>query len=239
MAARPRVRLFCFPHAGGGASAFHSWQTALPALVQVCPIQLPGRETRFSEPPYTELDSLVDAIAQELRPWLDIPYAIFGHSMGALLAFEWARRLQHEGRSMPGWLILSGRRSPDIEDDAGPLHALPNHAFVEELNSRYQGMPREFLQSPELMEVFLPILRADIAVVESYQFKEGEPLNCPMIVSAGIGDVSTTYDQLLAWTRHTRAEFIAQLFPGGHFFPQDPLLRSISANLTKLISERG
>jgi len=233
------VRLFCLPHAGGGASAFHSWQTVLPALVQVCPIRLPGGATRFSEPPYTELDPLVDAIAQELRPWLDIPYGIFGHSMGALLAFEWARRLQHEGRSMPVWLFLSGRRAPDIKDSAGPLHTLADDAFVEELNSRYQGLPREFLESPELMEVFLPILRADIAVVESYEFKEDEPLNCPMTVSAGIGDVSTTYDQLLAWARHTRAGFTAQLFPGGHFYSESPLLRSISATLTELISDRG
>ena len=234
MPVRPRVRLFCLPHAGGGASAFHSWQTALSAQVQVCPIQLPGRETRFSEPPYAELDSLVGAIAQELRPWLDIPYAVFGHSMGALLAFEWTRSLQQEGYSMPARLFLSGRRAPDIQDDAGPLHTLPDHEFVEELNCRYQGMPQEFLQNPELMEVFLPILRADIAVVESYQFKEGAPLNCPMTVSAGIGDASTSYDQLLAWARHTRAGFTAQLFPGGDFYPEGPLPGSISASLTTM-----
>jgi medium-chain acyl-[acyl-carrier-protein] hydrolase len=234
------MRLFCLPHAGGGATAFHSWNSLLPPSVQVCSVLLPGRETRLSEPLYSELDPLVDAIARELRPWLDIPYAVFGHSMGALLAFEWVRRLQREGYSMPVWLFLSGRRAPDAQGGETTLpHSLSDREFVEELTRLYQGMPEEVLQSPELMEVFLPILRADIAVVESYRFKEGEPLDCPMTVFAGMEDASVSWDQMLGWQRHARGGFAAQLLPGGHFYPQGPLLQTITATLAELHSQRG
>jgi surfactin synthase thioesterase subunit len=125
------MRLFCLPHAGGGATAFRSWTAELPAFVQLCPVQLPGRETRLSEALCTHMDPLVEAMDRELRPWLDIPYAVFGHSMGALLAFEWVRKLQRERSSLPAWLFLSGRRAPDTLGDA----ALPDELSDRELNS--------------------------------------------------------------------------------------------------------
>jgi medium-chain acyl-[acyl-carrier-protein] hydrolase len=231
----PKMRLFCLPHAGGGATAFRLWHAALPASIQVCPILLPGREMRRSEPAHTSLNTLVDAIAGELLPWLDMPYAIFGHSMGSLLAFEWVRRLQHRGHAMPSWLFLSGRRAPDSPHDGRPpLHPLPDPEFLEQLVDIYQGIPQEILREPELMNLFLPILRADIAVVESYNFQEDEPLDCPMTVFAGSKDASVNWDQLLAWNRQTRRSFAVELLPGGHFYPHEPLLRTISATLAGL-----
>lgn len=232
------MRLFCLPHAGGGAAAFHSWTPELPAFVQICPVLLPGRETRLSEPLCTQLDPLVDAMDGELRPWLDTPYAVFGHSMGALLAFEWVRRLQREGASMPAWLFLSGRRGPDAPGDANSLHSLPDYELVNELARLYNGIPPEFLGNETLMEVFLPILRADIAVVESYSFHEDKPLDCPITVFSGMNDESVSWDQLLAWKRHTsQRRFAIQILPGGHFYPQLPLLRTISATLADLDSQ--
>lgn len=229
-----RMRLFCLPHAGGGASIFRAWAASLPPYVQVCSILLPGRESRSTELSYTDLAELVDAIAAQSESWLDLPYAVFGHSMGSLLAFEWVRSLQREKRPMPGWLFLSGRRAPDGPADSYLLHALPDNEFVQELTRLYQGIPAEILQYPELMEVFLPILRADIAVVESYRFQPGEPLDCPITVFAGTQDSSVTWNELLDWNRQTRARFALQLLPGGHFYPPGPLLQTISATLSGL-----
>jgi medium-chain acyl-[acyl-carrier-protein] hydrolase len=230
-----RMRLFCLPHAGGGATAFRTWHTGLPSGVQVCPILLPGRETRRSEPSYTDLDSLADALARQLEPWLDLPFAVFGHSMGSLLAFEWVRRIQRSGQPMPRWLFLSGRRAPHVAADPNPLHALPDAEFVGELTRLYEGLPQEILSDPELMEVFLPVLRADIAVVESYRFQQGEPLDCPMTVFAGAKDMSVAFDELLAWKPQTRRRFAVQMLPGGHFYPPEPLLQTISATLAGLL----
>jgi surfactin synthase thioesterase subunit len=227
------MRLFCLPHAGGGATAYRSWTAGLPEFVQICPVQLPGRETRLSEPLCTRFDLLVDSIDRELRSWVDLPFAIFGHSMGALLAFEWVHRLRRAGAPMPVWLFLSGRRAPDAQgDDAGLLHSLSDREFVKELTRLYDGIPQEFHENESLKEVFLPILRADIAVVESYRFQQDEPLDCPITVFAGINDASVSWDELMAWKHHTRRRFAMQVLPGGHFYPHGPLLQTISATLT-------
>jgi medium-chain acyl-[acyl-carrier-protein] hydrolase len=231
-----RLRLFCLPHAGGGANEYRAWSASLPASVQVCPILLPGRETRYSEQPYTDFDRLADVLVNELKPRLDIPYAVFGHSMGALLAFECVRGLLRSGSPAPLWLFVSGRRAPDRAPDPHPLHALPDPEFLDQLNRIYKGIPEELLDNPEILEVFLPTLRADVSVVESYRFKENGPLDCPISAFAGETDTSVTWQQLFAWKRHTRRQFAAHIFPGGHFYPREPLLRSIAGTLDKLLA---
>jgi surfactin synthase thioesterase subunit len=231
------MRLFCLPHAGGGASAFHGWHAAFAPQVQVCPILLPGRESRLSEPLYTNFDRLLDALSEELRSWLDVPFAVFGHSMGALLAFEWIRKLQREGTSVPSKVFLSGRRAPDASDEAGLLSSLSDAEFLDRLAHRYKGLPDEILNEPELMAVMLPILRADISIVESYRFTEGELLKCPTMVSAGVDDATVGFDQLMGWQRHVNSPFDVQIFPGGHFYPDGPLISAISAALTKSFTE--
>jgi medium-chain acyl-[acyl-carrier-protein] hydrolase len=225
---RPSLRLFCFPHAGGGASAFHAWNIALGQAIQVCAVALPGRETRLREPLFSEFGPLLDAIDSQLAPWLDLPFAVLGHSMGALLAFEWVRKLKHARKAEPVRLILSGRRAPNISPDTDLLHTLPDAEFLQELSARYEGMSQELMTNPELIEVYLPILRADISIVESYRFQESEPLSCPMLVFAGIDDKSLTFEQLVAWKRHTTGSFAAHLLPGGHFFPAAPLLQNLA-----------
>jgi len=223
------------PHAGGGAAEYHSWSASLPAAVQICPVLLPGRETRFSEPHYTDFDRLTDVLVRELKPCLEIPYAVFGHSMGALLAFECVRRLHQSGSPAPLWLFVSGRRAPDSASDPEPLLALPDAEFLDRLNRIYKGIPEELLNNPEILEVFLPTLRADVSVVESYRFDGDGSLDCPISAFAGESDSSVTWQELLAWKRQTRRQFAAHIFPGGHFYPREPLLRSITSTLSKLI----
>ena len=232
-AERKPLRLYCFSHAGGGATSFHSWSGVLPRPIQVCPVLLPGRETRTAEAPFTRIDELLDAVSRELTPELDSPYAVFGHSMGALIAFEWIRRVQNQNRPLPAWLFLSGRSAPQAQPDLPPIHGLPDNEFLAELMVRYEGVSQQLLQDPELIAFYLPILRADLSLVESYRFEPGEQLDCPIAAFAGIGDPSVNWNRMFAWKAHTTRRFTIQFFPGGHFYPQAPLLQSISAALSE------
>ncbi|HVE76616.1 MAG TPA: alpha/beta fold hydrolase, partial [Actinomycetota bacterium] len=166
-----RVRLFGIPYAGGGASIFRPWAELLPAPVQLCPVQLPGREWRIKETPATRMDDLVGALAEAVDPYTDLPFGLFGHSLGALVAFELARRLESEGKP-PVHLFVSGHRAPQIPTSDRKLHQVPDSLFLMELR-RLQGTPEEVLQNPELMRLIAPVLRADFEMAETYEFKEG------------------------------------------------------------------
>ena len=230
------LRLFCFPYAGGGASAFCSWAEGLPSSVELCPIQLPGRENRLSEPPFTRLLPLVQALARAIQPHLDKPFAFFGHSMGATIAFELARRLQEQGRPTPLCLIVSGGRAPHLPDPDPPIHHLPEEEFIAELR-RFNGTPDAVLQHAELLQLLLPLLRADLAMHETYEYVVGEPLECPVFALGGYGDDLVDYQALAAWQEQTSGPFAQHMFPGDHFFlrsEQESLLRTISQELTKI-----
>ncbi|HEX2091625.1 MAG TPA: thioesterase II family protein [Longimicrobiaceae bacterium] len=233
---RVRLRLFCFPYAGGGAAVFRSWSSTLPPEVQLCPVHLPGRGNRFVEPPVTRLSVLVDLLAGELAPYLDIPFAFFGHSMGALVAFELARRLRDESRVLPEYLLVSGRRAPQCPSDKRPLHALPEGEFQEELRN-LNGTPEEILQHPELMELFAPILRADFEICETYSYVEGEPLDLPVSAFGGLADPDVSREHLSGWKEHTRGPFRLRMFPGGHFFlhgARQELVHAVAEDLIRL-----
>ena len=217
-----RVRLFCFPHAGGGASLFHGWADRLPPAVEVCPVQFPGRETRFGETPFTRLGPLVCALVEALLPHLDRPFAFFGHSLGALLGFELARRLRRERRLEPVRLFASACAAPQGWGGGSALHALPDAAFRKELR-RLGGTPPAVLDNEELMAILLPALRADFALCETYAYTEDEPLSCPITALGGLRDRIVSPARLGAWRRQTTGEFRLQMLPGDHFFPQtDP-----------------
>jgi surfactin synthase thioesterase subunit len=230
---RARLRLFCLPYAGGGASIFRTWQDGLPADVEVCPIQLPGRGSRLMERPFAQVSPLVEALAQDLIPLLDMPIAFFGHSLGALVGFELARHL----RSLYGIhavrLIVSACRAPQFPHRDRPIHTSPEEEFLAQLR-RLNGTPGELLEHAELMEIMLPVLRADFALYETYVYSNEPPLGCPISAFGGLQDRRVSHSDLAGWRDQTSASFSLRTFPGDHFFlntTQPLLLRVLSQEL--------
>jgi surfactin synthase thioesterase subunit len=214
---RAKIRLFCFSHAGGSASSFSSWSTSLPLEIEVCPVQLPGRENRFREAPFTQLSPLVQTLSQVILPYLNLPFAFFGHSMGALIGFELARELRRQYRKGPVHLFVSGYRAPHLPDPDPPIHQLPESLFLEELRNLH-GTPEQILQNAELMQIMLPFLRADFAVCETYAHIHEYPLDCPISAFGGREDSQLSYDELIAWRDQTSSSFSLRMVPGNHFF---------------------
>ncbi|HEU4884060.1 MAG TPA: thioesterase domain-containing protein [Longimicrobium sp.] len=234
---RARLRLLCIAHAGGGASAFRGWADVLPPEVEVLPVQLPGRENRIMEAPFDRVAPLVEALADAVEPFLDQPFAMFGHSNGALIGFELSRTLRARGRPGPVHFFASGRRAPDLPADRGPTHQLPEPEFLADLQE-LGGLPAELLAHEELLSLLVPTLRADVAIHETYQFTEQEPLDVPLTAYGGIADPKVQRHQVEAWARHTRGPFAVRMFPGGHFFLQDDralFLRTLSIDLHQVL----
>jgi medium-chain acyl-[acyl-carrier-protein] hydrolase len=229
-----RLRLFCFPHAGGGASLFRRWANQLPGEIEVCAVQLPGRENRLAEPPFTRMPLLIGSLVHALDPYLqEKPYAFFGHSMGGFISFELARYLYKHYHTGPLKLFVAAQRAPQLPDREPPVHALPDKEFIEELRD-LNGTPAEILQNAEVLEVTLPLLRADFAICETYQYIAGEPLLCPISAFGGLDDEKISRADLAAWRAQTRAPFTLRMFSGDHFFinnNQRELLQAISHEL--------
>lgn len=231
-----RLRLFCFPFGGGGASFYRSWPDGLPTDVEFCAVQLPGRENRLREPPFTQLSILIETLIRFLEPYLDIPFAFFGHSMGALIGFELARELRKQNSTGLIYLFVSGRRAPQIADPDPPKHNLPKSEFIDELR-HYNGTPELVLQEPELMEIFLPLLRADFSILETYVYKNGDPIDCPITAFGGRQDSKVSHEDLAAWREQTCHEYRLKMFPGDHFYLKAfraRLLREITDDLERL-----
>lgn len=214
---RAQIRLFCFPYAGAGISCFRSWAEYLPPEIEVCPIQLPGRENRRQEAPLTRMKLVIEKLAPLLQPYLDKPYAFFGHSMGALLSFELARELRRRNLPQPSRLLVSGCRAPQLPDLDPPLHRLPEAKFLTKLKN-LQGIPREVMASLELMQLFLPALRADFELLETYFYLNEKPFDFPITVFGGLEDNKVNVEELDVWREQTNAEFSLQMFSGDHFF---------------------
>jgi medium-chain acyl-[acyl-carrier-protein] hydrolase len=227
-----RLRLFCFPYAGLGASVFRSWVGSLGPDVDVLPIQLPGRETRQAEAPFRRLDSLADHVADALSSCLDVPFAFFGHSMGALIAFEVSRRLGHVGGLQR--LFVSARRAPHLPDPLPPISQLPTPAFIDAVQIRYQGIPDAVVAEPELMDLLLPRLRADLEMLETYTCEPSQPLPCGVSVFGGLFDATVTRPELDAWQGQSAAGAAVRMLPSGHLFLQDQraaILAAIASDL--------
>lgn len=234
---RACLRLFCFPYAGGSAALFRTWAEALPPDIEVCPVQLPGRESRLLEPPFTRLELLVQTLVPVLCPYLSMPFAFFGHSMGALISFELAHQLRRQYGLGPVYLFVSGHRAPQILDPDLPIHQLPESEFVEELR-RLNGTPKLVLQNAELMQLVLPVLRADFALCETYVYSTEAPLDCPISAFGGLQDSGVSRDQISAWRDQTNSSFTLSMFPGNHFFlhsAQALILSAVSRDITRLL----
>lgn len=211
------LRLFCLPYAGGGASLFRDWSRLLPREIEVCLVQLPGRENRLTERPFDKIEPLVQTLAEEILPFLDKPFAFFGHSMGALISFELARYLREKSQRSPIHFFASGHRAPQLPDPHPPIYALPLPDFLKKLRT-LNGTPDEVLQHEELMHLVLPMLQADFALAETYTYIPGEPLTCPLSAFGGLQDKDVSREEVAAWQQQTSNTFILRLFPGDHFF---------------------
>ena len=241
---RPRpgahVRLFCLPYAGGSGVVYRRWQDSLAPDVEVFPAEPPGRGTRLREPPFRRVGALVEAFDAALDPLADKPFALYGHSLGALAAFEAARKRRREGKRGPSALFVGACRAPQLPVTSPPTHGLPDAGLIEELR-RLNGTPAEVLEHEELMQLMLPILRADLEAEETYVYREEPPLSCPLVAFGGLGDAAVGREQLEGWRKQTAGEFVLHMLPGDHFFlneSQGQLLRLVAQHCKK-ISDGG
>ncbi|MDJ0732590.1 MAG: thioesterase II family protein [Nostocaceae cyanobacterium] len=229
------LRLFCFPYAGGSSIIFRRWLDKVPGNIEICPIELPGRGTKIKLAPLNKLELIVEALALQIQPYLDKPFAFFGHSMGGLISFELVRLLRKKYSMMPNHLFISARCAPQIPNSEPPIHALPESDFIAELR-RYNGTPEAVLENQELMQLFMPILRADFAVLESYIYHPAPPLECPISVFGALEDHKVSVEKLEAWREQTNSYFSLDMLSGDHFFINDSyplLIEKISEKVKK------
>lgn len=217
MDAPPVARVVCFPHAGGGPAAYRRWARMLPPGTELALVQLPGRERRFTEAPLRDAGAAADGVARALAARPQLPLVLFGHSMGALLAYEVARRLRDAGLPPPRALLVSAHRAPHLPGRHPPIHALPDARFLAEVE-RFGALPPEVRDHPELREVCLPLLRADIEMAERYRHEPaGARVPCGVVAYGGRLDPFVTPAELDAWSACGDGPFALRLFDGGHF----------------------
>jgi medium-chain acyl-[acyl-carrier-protein] hydrolase len=216
------LRMFCFPFAGGGASIYRGWGKLFGSTVEVCPIQLPGRENRFSEPAFKEVQTLAQALASQLQLYSDKPFVMYGHSMGALVAFELTRVLQANGMAMPEALILGAHRAAHLPRTRETLYNLDDKTFIERLQ-RFGGFPEEVLASADLLQFLMPTLKADFTLCDTYVYTEQEPLNCPIHIFSGAADPEAPPAVMEDWRQHSSVDAHMHVFQAGHFFIRSDL----------------
>lgn len=232
----PRIRLFCFPYAGGGTLTYRSWAKALPEDVELCAVQLPGRERRLGDPLVRSTSRMIDLLASALRRHIDRPFAFFGHSMGAVLAYEAARRLLADTGHEPRPLVVSGHRPPHLASHKPPLHGLPDEAFIAGVKA-LNGTPPEIFAHADLLQLILPMLRADFELIETYAELPGPRLSCPVIALGGDADTDVPIADIASWQSVTRGSFKSIVIPGDHFYvntARDKLLEILLNELPAL-----
>lgn len=236
----PSVRLFCFSYAGGSATIYQSWAEIFPPDIEVHCVQLPGREWRLKEQPFTRLGPLVDELVDVVGGAQ--PYALFGHSLGALIAFELARAMRRAGRPGPAHLFVSAHRAPQLPREEPTIHDADDDLFTAGLET-LSGTPPELLANEGLMELIRPVLRADFELAETYEYSDERSLGCPISAFGGLGDHVTSRGKLEPWREQTSSEFLLRMIPGGHFFvteSRDLVLRAVFKDLMcSLRSTRG
>jgi medium-chain acyl-[acyl-carrier-protein] hydrolase len=228
-----RFRLFCFPYAGGSSAIFRSWSRVIHRDIEVVPALLPGREFRLGEPAFTQLEPLIEALTREIFSLLDRPFAFLGHSMGALIGFELARRLRSERGLETDHLFISGRRAPQLPERDPEIHNLPEAEFIAELR-RLDGTPKEVFEHAELMELLIPMLRADFSVCRNYNFVPGPPLKCSITVLGGTEDETATQAKIEGWCEQTSGRCRVRMLAGDHFFinqQRDEIIRIVEQSL--------
>jgi medium-chain acyl-[acyl-carrier-protein] hydrolase len=214
----PRLRLFLFPSAGRGPAMFRPWSAHVQADIDLCIVHLPGRETRWHESPLVRMDDLCRRVATEIGATIDRPFALFGHSLGALVAFEVARLLRTSMRLVPRRVIVAGHRAPQLPNRLPRISHLADAEFVAAVRERHGGLPAAMTDHRELMELMLPTLKADYQLAEDYRYTDGDPLPCPISAFGGVADECVADDELASWRHMTSASFVHRTMPDGHFF---------------------
>lgn len=226
-------RLYCVPFAGGGPTAFRAWQHHLPNT-EIWAVHLPGRESRMLEPAFTDMDALMDVLLPAFTNHATEPFSIFGHSMGAMVAFELVRRLEASSGIRPQHLFVSGHGAPSVPANGEHYHELSHDAFVDKIRS-FEGTPEAVLQHEELLEIFVPLLRADIALLETYSPDPASAVDTAITAFSSHADPEVPVAAMESWRFHTHGGFDFHTFAGGHFFWQTdpaPMLNAIRAALT-------
>ncbi len=225
------MRLFCFPFGGGGASVFHPWADAMGDDIEIRALQLPGRETRYTEPRGQDINYLVKNIVQSMLAYQDKPFAMFGYSLGSLLAFEVYRELRRQNMRMPEHMFMAAFYAPHLPPAHPPISHLVDEEFVERVEYYYQP-PGEAWNNRELREFLMPVLRGDIALYEGYVYQPDEPLQCPIDVFAGAQDRSIPLELMQSWSEQTSSRVRQHVFNGGHFFIDDSVneIQSLVSN---------
>jgi medium-chain acyl-[acyl-carrier-protein] hydrolase len=211
------LRLFCFPYAGGNTSGFRIWQQHFPLDIDLCLVHLPGRGKRTGEQMFTRLTLLVQTLADLITREPQPPYALFGHSMGALISFELARELRRRGFAAPQRLLVSGHAAPNLHSRKSPIFNLPEESFIAEVR-KFGGTAKELLDNPEAMKLFCSVLRADFEMIDTYEYRVEEPLSCPITAYGALQDTDAPVESLHVWQEHTSASCKVRMFPGDHFF---------------------
>ena len=212
-----KLRLFCFPYAGGSASVFSDWHKYLPDFVELCAIQAPGRGRRFTETPISCLKTKVALVHRELIQYTDIPYIFVGHSNGALLAYELARELQNSGNCNLAHIILSAKRPPHLPEIKPQMHDLPHSEFIRKLKE-YDFTPDEILKNDELMELFSPMIRADFSLSETHQHQSKPLLDASASIFWGSRDSDVPFNDVIEWNQLISGNLDLVEFNDGHFF---------------------
>ncbi|NEO02099.1 MAG: thioesterase [Moorea sp. SIO3I7] len=212
-----RVRLFCFHYLGGGASVFRKWSDHLSPDLEVCPIQMPGREGRIDEQPFVRMPALVETLAEVLYPYLDKPFAFYGHSMGALISFEVARQLRRQYGLNPVHLFVAAYYAPHLLSPFQSLGEWNDSLLIKKL-PRLLDAPKSSLENADFLQALLPTVKADLQILSNYTFLEENPLNCPIWAFGGLQDDRVKQDDISAWRKHTSSTFKLEMFPGKHLF---------------------
>ena len=234
-----RLRLFFFPYAGAGSTSYSTWTRLFTPEIEIYLVHLPGRDKRIRETPFMEFPPLAETLSQALVRYLDRPFSFFGHSMGGLVSFEVARTLRRRYALMPVHLFISGRWAPHIPDARPKLQQLPEKEFLAAVEVRYGKLPPVVMEDQDLLKLFLSILRADLTLLENYQYTMEAPLECPISVFGGLRDSNVSREELLAWRDQTTSRFDLKMFPGAHFFIQDSKPRigqAINEDLKRFIN---
>lgn len=240
---RPQVkpeaksRLFFFPYAGGAPAVFTKWCADLPSHIEGIVVHYPGRGSRFNEPTIKDMPRMVADLAQNIQPLLDKPFAFFGHSMGAWIAFELARHLRTQHLQTPRQLFISACGAPQLPDLNQKIHQLPDDEFLNELD-KLNGIPAE-LKNPEVMSLLLPIVRADFQLVETYEYRSDEPFDFPIFAFGALDDPRVNRKRIEAWSIHTKAKFVSQFFPGDHFFIHEAREHILNLIIREIVGEKS